>query len=453
MRPFSLRFRLLMAWLLFIVLILGAAAIGLRLLFEQRIQLKEFADLSLDARRLARAVVVDDDGQVKLSDTPSDPLYQTVYSGRYWQINAGERVLFRSPSLWAARLELPAEAQVAPGTEGEVRLAGPDDQTLIGVSRPVQIGDAAHAMRIVIICAIDDAAIQKATRAFASDILISLALLAGLLFAAAAAHVSIGLKPLTELRRHLARVRDGSSRRLDGEFPREVMPLVKETNALLDAQDDALTITRTRASNLAHGLKTPLAVMATHSRQLRRRGDVELAEGIDRQIETMRRHVERELARTRERGTGSQRYQLIDAGRTIAEIISALKHLPKGQVLRWDVTIPRPLSLPVERADFIDIMGNLLDNGHKWASSRVVVDARASGTMAVLKVADDGPGVQQADLERILRRGERADTTTPGTGLGLAIVNDLVHLYGGRLSLSRAAIGGLEAVVELPCRS
>lgn len=451
MRQPSLRFRLLMAWLVFIVLILGASAFGLRLLFERSILYREIAELTLDVRRLAKGLEIGEAGVVRLSDAPQDPQYVAAYSGRYWQISVGGVAALRSPSLWGSKLDL-ARTRLSLTAISEVRIPGPDDQNLIGVGRLVQVGDGERTIEVAVVAAIDDAEMRAAAKKFASDMTIALAGLAALLFAAAAAHVSIGLRPLADLRARLAAVRSGEHTRLDGSFPNEVMPLVTETNALLDAQDEALALARTRASNLAHGLKTPLAVMATQSRTLRRRGDVALAEGIDRQVETMRRHVERELARTRERGTGSARYRRIDAGRAIGEIVSALKNLAKGQQLAWDVSITEAVELPVDRADFIDIMGNLLDNAQKWAATRVAIEAHSAGRMVVFTVADDGPGVAGSDLERILQRGERADTSVPGTGLGLAIVNDLVQLYGGTLKLSRATLGGLQVVVELPGR-
>jgi signal transduction histidine kinase len=193
-------------------------------------------------------------------------------------------------------------------------------------------------------------------------------------------------------------------------------------------------------------------VMATHSRRLRRSGDTELAGDIDKQLEMMRRHVERELARTRERSTGSARYRRINAASVIADVAHALQQLPKSETIDWHVVVPPDLSLAIERADFVDIMGNLLDNAQKWANHSVRIVGRTDDNMAVFTIEDDGAGVPEDQFQRILQRGERADTTVPGTGLGLAIVNDLVLLYGGRLELSRSRLGGLNATVAVPLK-
>ena len=449
MKHASLRFRLLAAWTIFVVLLLQVAAVGLSYLFERSLQHRTIAELTRDVRRLAAGLEVQAEGAVRLLDIPSDPQYVSAYSGRYWQVSKAGHPVLRSPSLWDQKLVLDAKA-ISPTEPTQLHLAGPDDQKLFGVARTFQIGSADKLTEFQIVSAIDNAEFAAAAAKFRNDLLITQGALGALLLAAAAAHVTIGLRPLGLLGARLAAVRSGEIRRLEGSFPSEVMPLVAETNALLAAQDEALDLARTRAGNLAHGLKTPLAVMATQSRHLRRRGDQSIAEAMDRQIETMRRHVERELARTRARGTGPARYRRIDAAEVIDEIIAALRHLPNGQLLDWQSGVAHPLLLPVDRADFIDIMGNLLDNGQKWARSRVLIKGDTDVAFARFTVEDDGAGVTNDDYERILQRGERGDDSVPGTGLGLTIVNDIVQLYGGKLELARSPLGGLKATVDLP---
>ncbi len=444
----SLRFRLLVAWLVFVLLLLQTAAVGLRLLFERSITYKATGELTLDVGRLVNGIELSDAGDIKLLDTPTDTQYLSAHGGRYWQVSKNSVPILRSPSLWKHQLVIPPEATTTDARP--VRLTGPDDQALFGMARTVDIGEGSRRTQVQVVAAINDADIQAATSDFSFELHISLAVLSVLLLLAASAHVTIGLRPLSDLKIRLQAVRSGEIKRLSGAFPSEVMPLVMETNALLEAQEQALDRARSRASDLAHGLKTPLSVMTTHSRQLRRRGDDVLADAIDRQLEAMRRHVERELARTRARAPGGTRYRRIESAPIIAEIASALQHLPKGQTIKWQIAVAEPLRLLVDRADFVDIMGNLLDNGQKWARSRIQIDGRSSGGKAIFTVEDDGPGVPDEEFERILQRGERADTTTPGTGLGLAIVNDLVLLYGGKLELARSTLGGLRAAVELP---
>jgi signal transduction histidine kinase len=451
----SLRIRLLLAWLIFVLLVLSGAALAVRILFERSMKHRAISDLSIDLRRLATGLELQPNGTVKLAEVPADPKYVVVNSGKYWQVNQAGKPLFRSPSLWSHTLDVQQTSETRRTTRNdpvEFRLIGPDDQTLFGIAQSVQIGENQPQARFQIVSAIDDTQIVTAISTFTSDLLIGISLLACMLSVAAAALITIGLRPLATLRDQLSGVRNGDSKRITGTFPSEVMPLVAETNALLDAQDQSIDVARTRASNLAHGLKTPLAVMATHSRRVRRAGDIELASDIDRQLEMMRRHVERELARHRERSTGSARYRRIDAGIVISEVAHALQQLPKSQSIDWHIVVAPGLLLTIERADFIDIMGNLLDNAQKWANHVIKITGHAKNGTAIFTIQDDGSGVSADQFQRILQRGERADTSVPGTGLGLAIVNDLVQFYGGRLELAHSTLGGLNATVAIPLK-
>lgn len=444
----SLSVRLIAVWAVFLVITLEAASLGLQTLFERSITRRTLSELTLDLSLLAQALQRDANGAVSLATAPTDPLFAVAFSGRYWQVLESGKAILRSPSLWDFSLTL--DGSVTPTVEQTfVRLKGPDEQNLFGMTRIVALNDVNKAP-LTIIAAVDYAEIENAKRRFSDDLLIGLIGLASLLMLAASAHVIIGLKPLKDIHARLARVRNGDIRRLEGSFPTEVMPLVIETNALLDAQDKALEAARTRASNLAHGLKTPLAVMAAQSRILRRRGDHELASQIDTQLESMRRHVEREVARSRARGASATHHLRIDTAVAIMHLVGAISILPKGQQVRWEMALTSPLMLGVDQADFNEMMGNLIDNAQKWARSKIRLHSRIVNGQAIFVVEDDGPGVPSSEIHRILQWGERADTSVPGSGLGLAITYDLVGIYDGRMDIGRSQLGGLAAVVTLP---
>ena len=448
----SLRFRLIALWAVFLIIAIEIASLGLQMLFERSIMRRIKEELRGDLQLLTEAIVADGKTGIRLLTAPSDPQFTIAYSGRYWQVSRGNEAVLRSSSLWDYKLAV--DAQILPNkATADVRIDGPDSQSLFGLKQTVNLdrGDS-QGQSLSVVAAVDYRELERAQQKFSDDLTIGLSGLALLLLLAASAHVVIGLRPLRDLQARLAKVRGGEIRRLEGKFPKEVMPLVAETNALLDAQDAALEAARTHAGNLAHGLKTPLAIMATQARTLRRRGDNDLAGQIERQIEAMRRHVERELARTRARGTGLTHHQRIDTAASIRELVEAMRLLPMGQNLQWNLALKEPLMLAVDRTDFQEIMGNLIDNAHKWAKTKVRIESRLADHRAVFVVEDDGPGVAEADLARILERGVRADTTVPGTGLGLAIVSDVVAAYEGRLELMRSTLGGLAAVVTLAAR-
>lgn len=447
----SLRLRLLVAWAVFIAITLQVAGVGLRLLFERSIARRTEVELAADLRQLRRGMEINALGAVTVVRAPTDPQFDMIFGGRYWQIAENGTPILRSPSLDSVALELP-KSFVPTLAQQQTWLAGPEKQQLFAIVRIHEVAatDAAPVRQLVITTAVDGAEIREDTDKFSNELFSSLAALALLLLAGAYAHVSIGLKPLDRLRSSVVQVREGRTRRVEGAYPDEVMPLVAETNALLSAQEDALRTARQRAGDLAHGLKTPLAIMAAKSRQVRRAGEALAADDIDRQIEAMSRHVERELARARARGSVLAGLPRVDLSALVRGIVSAIQALPREPVLEWTTRIPERLSLAIDPDDFNNIAGNLIENAQKWARSEIVVTVGRSGSGVVLDVADDGPGIPCDQLKRVLERGVRADTSVAGSGLGLAIVSDLVDVYHGTLTLDRSASGGLLARVWLP---
>lgn len=264
--------------------------------------------------------------------------------------------------------------------------------------------------------------------------------------------ILLGLRPLAKVRAALVAVREGTATRLDGAFPAEIQPLADETNALIDNNRRIVERARTQVGNLAHALKTPLAVMLNEARALG--GDSgRLIEG---QASAMQTQLEGALQRARiaaQRGSAVYRSPVAPA---LARLVRVM------QKLRPELSItllpPDPaLAFAGESEDLEEIAGNLLDNAGKWASRTIAVSAAAllsggpgAGGSLVLVVADDGPGIPEGLRHEVLKRGKRLDESRPGSGLGLAIVAELVEEYGGSLALGRAAEGGLEARVTLP---
>lgn len=453
MKAYSLRLRLLAAWAVFIALILQVAYVGLRVVFERSITRRTEAELSGDLRQLQRGMEVLADGTVRIARAPTDPQFYMSLGGRYWQIAENGAVILRSPSLEQQSLDLPAGFE--PKTENShTWIAGPERQHLYAVVRaldlPADAGPSGQSRRLVVTTAVDAIEIREDTDKFSSDILSSLGVLAVLLMAGAFAHVTVGLSPLQRLEQSVAQVRTGRARRLEGEYPSEVMPLVAETNALLAAQEDQMVSARQRAADLAHGLKTPLAVMSAKSRLVRRAGQETVASDIDRQIDAMSRHVERELARSRARGAVRAALPPIDVAALLRELVSAVQALPRESTIDWSIDVPEEMEIAADADDVMNIAGNLIENAMKWTQGQIAVSAGKSEAGLRIEVADDGPGIPQDQIERVLQRGVRADTTVPGSGLGLAIVSDIVETYEGRLTLTRSKLGGLKATVVLP---
>lgn len=398
--------------------------------------------------QLVSGLAVTADGGMDVVNPPAESRFAQPLSGLYWQVGQeGQAAPLRSRSLWDTVLDLPKD-DLADGELHRHTIPGPAGSRLLAVERRIALPARLGGQTVRAVVALDRAEVHAAGLAFGWDLAFSLALLGGTLVLASWIQVGIGLRPLDAVRNRLAHVRSGASARLGTAFPDEVLPLASEVDHLLEAQEKAISRARARAADLAHGLKTPLTVLAADAAELRSRGDDRLADEIEAVTEIMRRHVERELARTRV-SMGPRCLPSQPLEQAVAQVIDVLQRTPRGRVLEWQLDIA-PLVVRSDPQDLTEIVGNLVENAVHWATGRVRVETRAEGNTVAIRVEDDGPGIPDDQIEAVLVRGGRLDETRPGTGLGLAIVNDLVEAYGGELSLRRSPLGGLLAEARLP---
>lgn len=434
----------------------GAALILLWLLltelFEQQIAARFFTELESHLDQLARVVEPDPASGVTLSEEPGDSRFARPFSGLYWQIavtGTEGRELVTSSSLWDEVLALPAAA-AEPGEIVRHERFPFLDTEVMAVERTLLLGRGDNETPIRLAVAIDRSELQGAKEEFGATVLLLVALLGAFLLLAATVQILVGLRPLADLRTRLNAMRAGDTRRLDGRFPSEVQGVVDELNDLLAGREEMVARARARAADLAHGLKTPLAVLAAESRRLAERGETAAAKEITTQIERMNRNVERELVRSRARLGGATLADRTPLGPAIDRLLRAFERMPGGDSIAWESVVGEVAAIPMDPADFDEVAGNLLDNARKWATGRVVVTATLHDGLVNVTIDDDGPGVPPGDLERVVERGRRLDESAPGSGLGLAIARDILELYGGQLELETAPVGGLRARISVP---
>jgi signal transduction histidine kinase len=259
-----------------------------------------------------------------------------------------------------------------------------------------------------------------------------------------------GLSPVNQLRARLLAVRDGQSRRVEGTYPTEVQPLVDDLNTLIEQREHAVVRAQSRAGDLAHGLKTPLALLTQEAERLSAHGEAPLADSMRQHVDRMRRQVEYHLAHARASASGARAGTVTPVVASAGPLARTLARLHDARIVSIDLAVPSDHAVRVEREDLDEMLGNLLDNACRCAHSRVVLTSEPAGDSLLLLVDDDGPGLALEMRDLVLQRGVRGDEAGSGSGLGLAIVRDLADVYGGAITLGDSPLGGLRATLRLP---
>ena len=455
MRANSLALRLFVsatAWAVVILLITGFV---LSSLYRQAVERAFDRRLGVYLRTLVADVASPDETSDKFPQSLGEPLFALPLSGWYWQVtklDPGKPEIRASRSLWDAGLPHLQDAGVAANAVGsrEGYVSGPEDQRLRLVERNIDLGDEGHYLVAV---AGDAAEITEETRSFDQALLITFSILAAVLLLTTMFQVRFGLAPLKRISDSLAAIRSGSAERLAGKFPDEIAPLARETNALIDANKEIVERARTHVGNLAHALKTPLSVMVNEATA---RGSDPFALKVLEQADIMRDQVARHLERARLAARLTVVGSITDVVPVVTALARTMEKIHRDKDVAIEVHADDQARFRGERPDLEEMLGNLVDNACKWATSRVMIEiVRESPDPAVngwvrIVVDDDGRGLSPSEREQVAKRGRRLDETKPGSGLGLSIVVELASLYGGGLTLGTAPIGGLRAELVLP---
>ncbi len=258
-----------------------------------------------------------------------------------------------------------------------------------------------------------------------------------------------GVSPITQLRHRLSTIHAGYSRRVEGDFPSEITPLIDDLNAMLEHHEQAVERAQSKAGDLAHGLKTPLAILTKEAADADAAGHAALADSIRQQVDRMRRQIDYHLAGARAAASGATMQARCVVADSVDGLVRTVARIYADRGLTIQADINPSIAARVQREDLDEMIGNLLDNACKWARGHVRVSVEPGDRLTVC-VDDDGPGVPEAKREDVLRRGVRADEAAPGSGFGLAIVRDLAEVYGGSVRLETSPLGGTRAVLTLP---
>jgi signal transduction histidine kinase len=395
------------------------------------------ARLATTVTALVAALEASADGTVRVVRAPPEAAFAQVRSGWYWQVSGPAGPLARSRSLWDA--ELPTLApNAADGLRGH-DLDGPGGESLRRVTRVVRLADAAAPVLVEVAAtrAVLDAEIARFRWLVGAG-------LGGLVAAVAIAlwlQVRLGLAPLRALGQQLVAVERGERETLETGFSCELDALATEINRVLARNRELGARTRRLGGDLAHALKTPLALVRAGLEQ----GDVAAARAALARTDAV---LERQLALAVAAARGEHRRAAVLPVVQALRAMFATLHQERPIDIEIDV-VPK-LRVAMETEDLQEVLGNLVDNACRAARTRVRVDAAARGDRVHLVIEDDGPGLDAAALAQLGTRGLRFDEATPGSGLGVAIAGELVAAAGGHVAYSRGAAGGLRIDIDLP---
>lgn len=471
----SLGFRLFITSTLIALIVLPLAA------WQLISQYRNSIETNFDERLKANLSLLIESSFSENFDTPQKPTqfggfaFTLQNSGWYWQIkpeNNKGLLGFTSESLGDEKLNLTSRQGVKKEPDGTTKfyITYGSDRRLRVIERKITLGTAQNPQSYIYTVTGDSSEIEDDVIDFASMLSFTFLILGSGLILATLLQVKIGLKPLQAIEHGLTAIRAGKTDKLEGNFPAEIEPLQIEINNLIRSNMNVIERARTHVGNLAHALKTPLSVVKNEVGS--QTGN--LANKIGEQVDIMQNQISHHLDRARM----AAHVGIVGSLTEIAPILKALERvlqrIHQDKALKFSLNCPETASFAGEKQDFEEIIGNLLDNAFKWATSAVsctvICKESKAGTAAkakikstakeaqvkdiiVITVDDDGPGLSEKERQQVLKRGKRLDETVPGSGLGLSIVTDLVDLYGGDVALETSPLGGVRVKIQLPAGS
>lgn len=451
----SLGRRLMIGAAVFITAALVVAAVLISFVLHRFVQGQ--IDQRLDAQILflSSMLEVDGSGNLRLAGSADGPPFDRRRHGWYWQISGPKNIL-RSSSLDGADLIAP-DIRGRPAPPPPPRRAdddppprdrpapadgiGPDERMLhfriFNVS--------ASGLPATIVASAPRDAVRGPLWEAMRTLALSLGILGIALICAMLIQVRLGLRPLELLRRAVADVRSGLHDKVPDAQPSEVQPLAIELNALLLQNAANLERSRKHVSNLAHGLKTPLATLAI-ALQNQTSGSADIHD----LVVLMDRRIRHHLGRARSAALGGPVRTRTAIASRVSDLALVLGKVNVDKAITFDNQIPPELAVACEQQDIDEMLGNVLENAFAWCHRNVAARTREEGRSVVIVIEDDGPGLAPELMSQAMQAGQRLDESSPGFGFGLSITRELAELYAGSLTLDRSALGGLRVAIRLP---
>jgi signal transduction histidine kinase len=395
--------------------------------------------LEHDAEALLTSVWKNPKGRIHLREGRITPIYKQPYSGHYYQIISSDGFRLNSRSTWDHSFE-PYEVPIS--KVKTYTLPGPNNQILLVRSA----GYEKNAMKFTLSVAEDIEPLESQIRYYQFISLIALILAALSIILSQRYILRKGFRELDKVRHEIQQVSNGELQQLSEMGPTEVRPITIEINRLLKQLQQRLRRSRDALGNLAHALKSPISLMTYEIDHL----SVAKSEkkNLSENLLRIRNLIDRELKRARLAGGDAGRH--FNPSKDIPDLIQALLQIYRESKIDIQHAPLPNKNLPIDHEDMLELLGNLLDNACKWASTSVYLEIDNEDKLYI-SISDNGPGATEEEIADMVKRGVRIDENKSGSGLGLSIVHDIVNDYGGSIEYSKSKdLGGLQVSVTIP---
>ncbi|MPY25241.1 ATP-binding protein [Shewanella sp. YLB-07] len=429
-------------WLTGLVIISTAIGIvSFETMLRQAFHDSIIARLQEDLEQVLMATQLNNN-ELTIDQSQLSGFYKPVFSGRYYQLNLPEQEI-RSRSLWDQKLDI---RLLEKGESRVWQSKGPQNHDI----QLLSLGLSSETLNVdATLTVAQDLSIGRKifTQIYGTKLGVNLAMLLAMI-AGIFLVLRQSFKPINQIQQILSKLREGEITSLEVKnIPPELQALASTYNELLEYSSKQIERSRNNIGNLSHGLKTPLAVMQQQVEALGLK-DPNTAIALQNQLDLIHKMIERKLAAARITGDMLPAAQM-QLPKDLEDLCNTLSKVHFNKRLLCNIDIAEHITrLPLHREDGMELIGNLLDNAHKWANARVDIRAKLEEETIILIIEDDGLGVASEELKLLTNRGRRLDEATMGHGLGLSIVKDIAEQYEIKLTFAHSDLGGLKICVR-----
>lgn len=438
----SIHSRIILSALVVLILFMSLTGFVLDKAFRQNIEYSQRENLRTQIYTLLAAAEIDDDAILQLPEEMTEPrlnIYESTLHARI--LTVADKVVWQSKSMANTALPLPRKIKMGTFSFSRRTLNNKTyalmNFTTIWVTSK---GEYAYVLQVAENASVLNSQINN----FRQSLWMWLVGVSILLIIIQTIILRWGLKPLRHVAEDLLEIENGNKKRLIGKYPKEINTLTQNLNQLLDSSSQQLSRYRDSLGNMAHSLKTPIAVL----QGIINNSNIKEKNSSLDQLNNINKIVEHQLQRAATVGK-SQLNDAILLKPIAQKIVSTLDKVYKDKKVETQLTIPDTLELKINEGDLYELLGNLIENAFKWCDTKVHIRAEVAGRKTSIIIEDDGAGISKEQRELILLRGQRVDQTTPGHGLGLAMVSEMLLLYEGFMEIVESKLGGAKIVIKI----